>query len=60
MLDKALKSLAIPAGLEPATIGLEGPKPFPEVCAFTPSEAVNGDPTFIEKSGLGVNGLEAK
>ena len=29
MLLKCLNLLAIPAGLEPATIGLEGPKPIP-------------------------------
>jgi hypothetical protein len=34
MLDKLLKLLAIPAGFEPATIGLEGPKQTVDFRAF--------------------------
>jgi hypothetical protein len=34
MLYKALNLLAIPAGLEPATIGLEGPKPTAQFCGL--------------------------
>jgi len=41
MLSNALKLLAIPAGFEPATIGLEGRKPSPEICGFETFRTVN-------------------
>jgi len=41
MVSNYLKLLAIPAGFEPATIGLEGQKQRPEFCGFAVFETVN-------------------